>query len=81
VAGLVTFFDDNSGRAKRILVQVKSGHVNASHLRDLRGVVERDGAAIGAFITLEPPTRPMVKEAATAGFYTSPHFGTFPKLQ
>jgi site-specific DNA-methyltransferase (adenine-specific) len=62
-------------------VQVKSGKVNAAHIRDLRGTVERDGAAIWAFITLEPPTKPMLKEAASAGFYVSPHFGKFPKLQ
>jgi site-specific DNA-methyltransferase (adenine-specific) len=30
---------------------------------------------------LEPPTKLMLKEAASAGFYTSPYFGKFPKLQ
>jgi site-specific DNA-methyltransferase (adenine-specific) len=72
---MLTFFDDMSGKAKRILVQVKSGKVNAAQIRDLRGTVERDGAALGAFITPEPPTKPVLKEAASAGFYTSPHFG------
>lgn len=81
IDGMLTFFDDTSGKAKRILVQVKSGKVNAAQIRDLRGTVERDGAALGAFITLEPPTKPMLKEAASAGFYNSPHFGKFPKLQ
>ena len=81
IDGMLTFFDDNSGKAKRVLVQVKSGKVNAAQIRDLRGTLERDGAAIGAFITLEPPTKPMLKEAASAGFYVSPHFGKFPKLQ
>ena len=81
IDGMLTFFDDNSGKAKRALVQVKSGKVNAAHVRELRGTVERDGAALGAFITLEPPTRPMLKEAASAGFYVSPHYGKFPRLQ
>ena len=67
--------------AQSLDVQVKSGKVNAAHVRELRGTVERDGAALGAFITLKPPTRPMLKEAASAGFYVSPHYGKFPRLQ
>jgi len=39
-------------------------------VRDLKGVLERVKAPIGVFQTLEPPTRPMEKEAASAGFYT-----------
>jgi len=78
---MLTFFDDKGGKAKRVLVQVKSGKVNAAHVRELRGTLERDGAALGAFITLEPPTRLMLTEAASAGFYVSPHYGKFPKLQ
>ena len=35
------------------------------------------------FITLEPPTKPMVKEAASAGFYHPPHDPEqkYPKIQ
>jgi hypothetical protein len=32
-------------------------------------VIEREGAAIGVFITLEPATAPMRKEAADAGMW------------
>jgi DNA modification methylase len=81
IDGMLTFFDDKGGKAKRVLVQVKSGKVNAAHVRELRGTLERDGTALGAFITLEQPTKPMLKEAASAGFYVSPHFGKFPRLQ
>lgn len=38
-------------------------------IRDLKGTVDREKAAIGAFITLEPPTKPMLNEALAAGFY------------
>ena len=69
VDGYIYFFDDESGQAKKIVVQVKSGHVSSSQIRDLIGVVEREKAAIGAFITLQEPTAPMKSEAATAGFY------------
>ena len=38
---------------------------------DLKGAMERDKAALGLFITLEEPTRDMLTEAASAGFYHS----------
>ena len=55
-----------------------------AHVRDLRGVIEREKAAIGVLITMEEPTKPMVKEAAEAGFYKydSPFdTGTYPRIQ
>lgn len=83
VDGVIYFFDDNSGRAKKAVVQVKSGHVKVGDIRDLKGVAERDGAEIGLFITLESPTGPMLKEAGAAGFYVPKFFPgyKFPKLQ
>ncbi len=83
IDGYINFFDDNSGQAKRVIVQVKSGNVSVSQIRDLKGVLAREKAAIGLFITLKPPTGPMRKEAAAAGFYQPSHFldHTFPHLQ
>jgi hypothetical protein len=43
-------------------------------------VVAREDAEIGALLTLQPPTRDMVAEAAAAGFYTSP-WGHHPRIQ
>ena len=57
---------------KEALISVKGGGVTVSQVRDLRGTVEREGAAIGVFLCIEEPTKPMHKEAADAGFYTSP---------
>lgn len=54
-----------------MLVQVKSGHVKSGDVRDLRGVVEREEAAMGVFITLEAPSSEMLTEAASAGYFTS----------
>lgn len=71
IDGVINFVDDLSGHAKKIIVQVKSGHVKAGDIRDLKGVLEREKAAIGAFITLEEPTSPMKTEAVSAGFYES----------
>ena len=69
---MITFIDEAGGKAKRVLVQVKSGHLKAGEVRDLRGTVEREGAALGVLVTLEPPTRDMQAEAAAAGVYRSP---------
>jgi hypothetical protein len=51
-----------------------------AHVSELRGVVEREKAAIGVLITMHPPTRGMKVEAATAGFYSSP-WGKHPRIQ
>src|SRR5260370_16989037 len=74
IDGVIAFIDDNTGKAKRVLVQVKSGHVNSSLIRDLVGTVQREQAAIGVFITLEAATRDMITEALKAGFYHPPPF-------
>jgi site-specific DNA-methyltransferase (adenine-specific) len=82
VDGVITFIDESSGKAKQILVQVKSGHVKSGDIRDLKGTLEREKAAIGLFITLEPSSRDMDEEAAAAGFYHSPGWNRdYPKLQ
>ena len=67
VDGVINFFDDNSGRAKRVVVQVKSGGVNRGMIATLKGDMEREKAEIGLFVTLNEPTRPMLQEAASAG--------------
>jgi site-specific DNA-methyltransferase (adenine-specific) len=65
-----------------VIVQVKSGYVGVNHVRDLKGVLEREKAALGALITLREPTKPMLTEAASAGFYESKDFpGRYPRLQ
>jgi hypothetical protein len=47
----------------------------------LRGTLEREKAEIGVFLCFEKPTRPMKKEAAEAGFYTSPDGTKYPRMQ
>ena len=49
--------------AKPIEVIVKGGHnVNVSHIRDLGHVIDRENAAIGVYLTLDPPTAPMINK-------------------
>lgn len=83
IDGYIYFVDDHSGKFKKVVIQVKSGHVTVSQIRDLVGVIDREKAAIGAFITLKDPTGPMKVEAASAGFY-EPEFmpgKKYPRLQ
>jgi site-specific DNA-methyltransferase (adenine-specific) len=45
-------------------------------------VIEREEAVIGVLISFKDATKPMREDAASAGFYTSPGWGTkHPRLQ
>lgn len=82
IDGIRYFIDDNTQRLKSLLVQVKSGSVGADQIRDFRGVLEREKAEMGLFMTLEQPTRPMRAESASAGIYRSEmHRRDYPRMQ
>jgi hypothetical protein len=82
IDGRLYFHDDErSGKTKQILLSVKAGGVQVSQVRDLRGTVEREEAEIGAFLCFESPTKPMLREAAEAGFYTAPDGSHYPRMQ
>jgi site-specific DNA-methyltransferase (adenine-specific) len=72
----VLFFKDDLKDPKRALIQVKSGRVSVKDVRDFRGVLEREGATLGLFVTLEPPTREMVQEAEQGRVLTQRRWGT-----
>ena len=81
IDGRLYFHDEaKGGKTKQVLLSVKAGHTNVAHVRDLRGVIEREKAEIGVLITMQEPTQPMRTEAASAEFYVSP-WGKHPKLQ
>ena len=83
IDGYINFFDDNSGKPKRIVVQVKSGNVQRSQIATLKSDMEREKADLALFVTLKPPTRPMQQEALQAGFYAPEAFPdhNFSKVQ
>ena len=83
IDGVLYFQEKDDGPYHKIIVQVKSGAVNAAQVRDLQGVLDTEKAAMGCLITLKPPTRPMREAAAAAGFYTPELFpeSRFPRLQ
>ncbi|MGQ0722054.1 MAG: restriction endonuclease [Candidatus Eiseniibacteriota bacterium] len=81
IDGRLYFHDELGGATKQIIFSVKAGMTGPSHVRDLRGVVEREEAAMGVLITMQAPTQPMRKEAASAGFYDSKWGSRHPTLQ
>jgi DNA modification methylase len=87
IDGRLYFHDDNSGSSRQIIFSVKGGHnIGVSEVRDLIGVLQREKAEIGVYISFEEPTKPMLREAAEAGFYTSPgssgaEGGKYPRIQ
>ena len=76
IDGIINFIEESADKGKPIadtvIVQVKSGRVTSRDIRDLKGTVERENAAIGVFITLDKPTQAMLKEALVAEYYESP---------
>lgn len=72
IDGRLLFHDEPiGGKTKQVILSVKAGHVGVQHVRDLLGVMAREGAEIGCLISLQAPTSAMRKEAASAGYYTS----------
>lgn len=80
IDGVIHFIDEVSGKPRRVVVQVKSGHVHAKDIRELKDVASSN--AMGVFITLQPPTGEMETEAVSAGYYHSPIWDKdYPKIQ
>ena len=74
-------FRDADKAPQIAIVSVKGGeNINSAMVRDLKGTMDREKAALGLFLTLNPPSREMTKEAAAAGFYETGGM-KFPRLQ
>ena len=82
IDGVIYFVDGPRRTPQKVVIQVKGGRVSSPQIRDLKGVVEREKAALGLFISLEDPTRDMRSEEASGGFYHSDLWQRdFPKIQ
>ncbi len=82
IDGKLVFQGDSAGKFESVLFSVKAGKTGAAHVRDLRGVIDREKAAIGVLISMEEPTGPMKTEAATAGFWESAAWAKkYPRIQ
>ena len=73
-------FRDADKKPQTAIISVKGGGIKSGDIRDLKGTMEREGAPLGIFLTLNPATREMAKEAASAGFYETGG-RKFPRVQ
>ncbi|MBM3327645.1 MAG: site-specific DNA-methyltransferase, partial [Calditrichaeota bacterium] len=76
IDGVIPFFDGPEEEYRRAIISVKGGEgIHSSDIRDLVGVLDREKSPIGILVTLFPPTKPMITEAATAGLWMSEIWG------
>lgn len=73
------YFETKDGLGEMIL-SVKGGKLRPTDVRDLVGVMNREGSAMAGFLSLHEPTKAMRQEATDAGFY---EYGgrKYPRLQ
>jgi len=83
IDGKILFRDDpRETKPEQIIIQVKGGKTGVKDVRDLRGVLDREKAAIGLLISIQPPTREMIAEAVSMGFYEhKTNKQKYPRLQ
>ncbi|MDH6061331.1 DNA methyltransferase [Chrysosporum bergii ANA360D] len=67
----IVYFQGDQDEPEKIIFQVKSGKVKSGDIRDLLGTMTIENASIAIFITLENPTKEMLKTAKSAGIYQS----------
>ena len=82
IDGIRYFRDLDRKEVHTMLLSVKGGeNVGPAMVKDLIATLARDKADIGLFLTLAPPTKAMLTEAAAAGFYESPNGKKYARLQ
>jgi adenine specific DNA methylase Mod len=81
IDGLI-YFRGADKAIEKAVVSVKAGdNVGVAMIRDLKGVMEREKADIGVFLTVALPSKPMITEAASAGVYQGADGKNYPRLQ
>jgi len=82
IDGVKFFRDIDQKEARKIIASVKGGeNLKADDVRSLMAVREREGAEMALFLSLAEPTKGMIADAASAGFYESPNGRKYPRVQ
>ncbi|GAH49913.1 unnamed protein product [marine sediment metagenome] len=82
------YFNSEKIRSTRVLFRQKDPPGESIEERNseedgklTKGVVEKEEAQIGVFITLKEPTKPMKVEAVLSGYYKSALGHNYPEIQ
>jgi len=76
----IIYLKTGASKTDKAIVEVKGGGVSVDQIHKLKSVIEREKAIVGVFVTLNEPTKPMIKEAAAAGFEET-QWGRIPRIQ
>lgn len=76
----IVYLKTGKTKTDKAIVEVKGGAVSVDQIHKLKSVIDREKALAGIFVTLNPPTKPMEKEAAAAGF-SETDYGRIPRIQ
>ena len=78
----IIYFRSSKDRLERALVSVKGGrNLGVGAVKDLWATMERERAPVGVLISLADPTRPMEREAASAGLFRAELTQPVPRIQ
>ena len=80
IDGLIYFKPDGK-RTEKAIVEVKGGGTGVKDIGRLAQVMEREKAPLGVFVTAEPPTSAMIRDAAAVGRFEDEWGRTYPRLQ
>ncbi|MEE4154592.1 MAG: DNA methyltransferase [Erythrobacter sp.] len=68
IDGIIWFKPDGK-KTEKAIVEVKGGATGVKDIGRLAQVMEREAAKLGVFITAQPPTRAMERDAAAVGVW------------
>ena len=81
IDGIIWFKPDGK-KTEKAIVEVKGGGTGVKDIGRLAQVMQREGAPLGVFITAQPPTRAMERDAAAVGVWENELTGRkHPRLQ
>ncbi|KUO53241.1 MAG: DNA methylase [Sphingomonadales bacterium BRH_c3] len=81
IDGIIWFKPDGK-KTEKAIVEVKGGGTGVKDIGRLAQVMERESAKLGVFITAQPPTRAMERDAAAVGVWENEYTGRkHPRLQ
>ncbi|KPP88801.1 site-specific DNA-methyltransferase [Erythrobacter sp. HL-111] len=78
----IIYFKPDGKKTEKAIVEVKGGAVGVKDIGRLAQVMDRENAPLGVFLTAQPPTRAMERDAAAVGVWENEYTGrTHPRLQ